>query len=221
MTKIIIYTAIFGDFDKLESPLVVEKGIKYLYFTDKKFNSDIWKVIIVKRKFKDPRKENRKYKILSHETLKNYDYDISIYIDGNITIKKKINGLVEDWLGNNNITVIKHPWRDCVYKEAMFCIKHKNPQSKELREQIEYYKKENYPNNNGLVWNGFMVRRNNEIIKKLNEEWWKQLNKFSLRDQVSFPYVMNKLGLGYSLINEGFPWKNKNSSQLVNRRAHK
>lgn len=65
--KLVVYTSIFGDFDKLQKPKVINKKIKYICFSNKMLNCPPWDVITVKPTYRDPRRENRKYKILSHK----------------------------------------------------------------------------------------------------------------------------------------------------------
>ena len=36
---------------------------------------------------------------------------------------------------------------------------------------------------------------NNDTTKELGIHWWSEIEKFSSRDQISLPYVLNKLGI--------------------------
>ena len=47
-------------------------------------------------------------------------------------------------------------------------------------------------NDNQLFETGILMRRNCDSIKRLNELWWKELDTGSVRDQLSFPYVLWK-----------------------------
>ncbi|MGQ4876500.1 MAG: glycosyltransferase domain-containing protein [Promethearchaeia archaeon] len=208
--KIVIYTAVFEDYDILLTPKVVNSEIKYICFSDKKINVYPWEVIVVKRKFKNPRLENRMYKILSHRFLG--DYDISIYIDASYTILDDLSKYVEEWLGPNDIALQKHKRRNCIYKEMKYCIAKLRDltllEKEIIKKQMKKYRKEGFPENYGLTDNSFIIRRHTEKIKELNELWWKQITTYSIRDQLSLMYVLYKLNINYSLMpipNQKYP----------------
>jgi len=204
---IVIYTAIFGEKDKLIKPKFVPKNCDFICFTDSDFNSSIWKVKKVKPIFKDPVRNARMYKILPHKFLS--EYNCSIWIDGNMIVKGDINELIEGYLSKYNLAIYDHKQlpdsRGCIYEEAEALIKMaKKGKYKDdpniIRKQVEKYKKEGYPANNGLVSSMVILRRHNEpdVIKTM-EDWWEEIKKHSRRDQLSFNYVAwkNKLNFVY------------------------
>ena len=213
--SLVIYTAIFGNYDILVPPKVVNKNIKYVCFTDKKMKCYSWEIRVVKPEFKDPMRENRKYKILSHKYFEEYQY--SIYIDGNFEILLDLSQHIETLLGKNDIAVLRHPFRDCIYKEAKMCIKKKKDNVELIKKQMKRYKAEGYPKNNGLAANGLIIRKHTKQIKKFNEMWWNEVKNYSKRDQLSFGYIIYKLGLKYSLI----PNSKSYSTKYVRYLSHK
>ena len=44
-----------------------------------------------------------------------------------------------------------------------------------------------------LTENSLIIRRNNGIIKELNELWWKEYQEGSQRDQLSLPYALEQV----------------------------
>ena len=66
---------------------------------------------------------------------------------------------------------------------------------KKLEKQFKYYKQSNYPKHNGLYDCSFIMIVNNDTTKELGIHWWSEIEKFSSRDQISLPYVLNKLGI--------------------------
>jgi len=204
---IVIYTAIFGEKDKLIKPKFVPKNCDFICFTDSDFNSNVWKVKKVKPILKDAVRSARMYKILPHKFLSEYNY--SIWIDGNMIVRGDVNELIKGYLSKYNLATYDHKQtsdsRGCIYEEAEALIemakrgKYKDDPNI-IRKQIEKYKKEGYPSNNGLISSMVMLRRHNEpdVIKTM-EDWWKEIKKYSRRDQLSFNYVAwkNKLNFVY------------------------
>ncbi len=203
--NLVIYTAIFGNFDKLRKPKIINKDVKYVCFTDKKLKCQPWEIKVVKPEFSDFRRNNRKYKTLSHRYFKDFQY--SIYLDGHFIIMQDLSTYIESWLGENDIAVLKHPKLNSIYKEAEACIIGKKDNIDIIQKQINKYKNEGYPENNGLTANGFIIRRHTKEIEKFNETWWNEIKKFSVRDQISFCYVMYNLNMNYSLIPIPHPLK--------------
>lgn len=46
-----------------------------------------------------------------------------------------------------------------------------------------------YPKNNGLICDGILVRKNNDIVNNVMNNWWSEINCGSVRDQLSFNFV--------------------------------
>ena len=198
--NLVIYTAIFGGYDNLKTPKILNRNIQYICFSDQLIKCPPWKIIYIKPEFKDKRREARKFKILSHRYLKDFKY--SIWLDGSYEILDDLSKFVKKWLGKNCIAVKKHPVRNCLYDEARFCLKQKLDSRKLIVKQINKYFREGYPKNNGLVESSILIRKHTEDVKSFNERWWREVKKFSRRDQISFNYITYKLNMNYSIISK-------------------
>lgn len=88
----IVYTAIFGQYDALQEPFIIEKDVDYLCITDHLFPVPYpWRRILIKTKNADKIRLNRLFKINPHLFFPQYKY--SLYIDGNIIINCSISEL--------------------------------------------------------------------------------------------------------------------------------
>lgn len=223
MKKIVVYTAIIGDYDDLKEPNIISKDYDYVCFTDMPLQSKTFDIKKVERpsilthvysfqKFPVINKiinfliqpKNvatrcaRKYKVLSHKYFPNHEY--SLWVDGNFLINVDIDFLIKEYLSDADIALFEHPHRNCIYKEAAVCINRKKDKSKVIKRQIEQYKKDGYPENNGLIASPIILRRHTPEIINFNEAWWEEIEKYSKRDQLSFNYVAYKNNLKYSII---------------------
>lgn len=195
--KIVIYTAIFGPYDDL-IPQRKIPGVDYICFTDQPFKSKTWKVVQVEPKFEDTPRNSRRFKILPHLFLQDYEY--SVFMDGNYLVKRDITDFVLSGLKEHKMMIYDHNQcsdaRDCVYDEYESLLKlgeekgvfKDDPEI--MKAQIERYKSENYPKNNGLIFSAVLIRRHHdpEVIE-LMEKWWSELENGSKRDQLSFNYA--------------------------------
>lgn len=128
MNKIVVYTAIFGEYDILiEQPMF--ENIDYVCFTDRMISSNCWKVKVIdddSLAIDDNSRKARHFKILPHLYLN--DYEVSIYIDGNFLIKRCINDLIITFLTSPMVMIcfdhnqtILDP-RNCIYKQYLALI---------------------------------------------------------------------------------------------------
>jgi len=193
MKDIVIYTAIFGGYDNVVEP-DIDLPYKMVMFTDGDIKSDKWEVIKVPALYKDSTRNARKYKLLPHRYLSEYNH--SIWVDGNFKILKDPTPLV----GNAICATYDHTQcfdkRDCIYQEAQAILDlgkqnggyKDNPDT--IIKQVNHYSSVEYPQRNGLLSSGILVREHNNPMCVLTmEDWWTELKHGSKRDQLSFNYV--------------------------------
>jgi hypothetical protein len=89
--------------------------------------------------------------------------------------------------------------RDCIYKEyeSIMSMGRTSGKYKDdptvMERQIERYRREGYPSGNGLVFASVLIRCHNDpVIIRTMEHWWREIEKGSRRDQLSFNYVIWK-----------------------------
>ena len=225
MNKKVIYTSVFGCSEEnnyhLHSPDVDLKGYDFVCFTDNpNFKSDIWDVRIVDKLYDDGARSAKRYKLLPHRFLK--EYDVSIWIDIEVKITKDISDLVDGYLSKSNLAILNHELcgrtvtgnlnvRKCVYEEAKF-IKwlgdnHPKKQYKDnidiINSQVDRYKSDGYPENNGLARTTVIFRKHNEDdVVKQSELWWEEMKYGSRRDQIGFNYSAWKQDFNFDYIQE-------------------
>ena len=199
--KKVIYTAIFGDYDSLPEPEYIPNGFDFVCFTDTDIKSNLWEVRKVLPIYEYSTRNDRKYKIITHRFLS--EYDVSIWIDGNILIRNDLNECIDKYLSDCNMSYFDHMKcnldpRDCVYQEvdAILWLGKNDPNNRYkdnpeiIINQARRYLKEGYPKNNGLITSGVLLRKHNELdVMETMEMWWEELKYNSKRDQLSFDYV--------------------------------
>lgn len=200
----VVYTAITNNYDFLHDPKYVSENLDYVCFYDQSTQkTDIWNTVKLSRSSSEPRKVNRKIKILPHEFLEGYDY--SIYLDGNIVQNCDLDILADKYLREHLIACPRHVHRSCLYEEAKECLSRKKSSANKIVSQILKYKQEGYPQKNGLSTNSIIFRRHNHPkVIKVMQEWWREIENHSIRDQISFNYVMWKSDIDLKYIDEHY-----------------
>lgn len=187
--KIVVYTAIMGEYDSLKEPLFQSEGIDYICFTNNlELKSNIWDIHQIENHNIDDVHLARYIKLNPHTFFP--EYETSVWVDGKFLIMSDIRTYIAKYQRNALMICFPHYERMCIGDEAAMCtILHKG-NKQEMFFQITDYWKAGYPMDYGLYDTGCLVRAHNDpTVKMLMEVWEKEINKYSIRDQLSFPYV--------------------------------
>jgi hypothetical protein len=182
---LIIYTAIFGDYD-IPVPAFKSSLIEAsILFTDNiKIHAPGWHVIHSPKISDNPIHNARYWKLHPPSGC-------SIWLDGQISLTNEIlivNSMKA--LEKYDIVLWRHPWRHCLYQEAQECYNLGYGQN--VLDQANHYKNHyNFPENYGLWETGVLARRTTDNLLQMHELWWKHIRDYSYRDQVSFPLMLN------------------------------
>lgn len=204
MNKIVVYTAIFNDYDWLKDPVVVPKDVDFVCYTDSDtLHSKVWKVVRADMNGLSPSLINRRIKLLyPYKELQDYDY--SLYVDGSIMIKGDIDVFLRKYIPLCvTMTNFRHPYRDCIYDEIDCCIRRGSGDAVKLLEQETFYKSEGVPDHFGLSDNKVILRNHrSELGRQMMSDWYDQVAGYSGRDQVCLSYVLNKHRQSYVFFEE-------------------
>ena len=215
--KMAVYTAITGDYDNLAVPEYINDNFDYICFTDNKnLKSDFWEIRLMEDLDLDNTKKARHYKALPHLYLSEYDY--SIWMDGAFKITGNLENLINEYAKNKTVMCIVHDERDCIYGEANTCLERKMDSEDIILAQMNKYKAEGFPENQGLISSGVLFRKHNDpsVIKLMNE-WYNEINNHSKRDQLSFNYICWKNDFEYDKCDR-FVWNNE---YFIHKGSHK
>lgn len=199
MHKKVVYTALFGSYDKLLDPLLVESDVDYLCFTDQRsLSSSIWHAVQVPAEA-NPTLAARKYKILAHEWLGSYS--TSLYVDANIGIKGPVSHLFTKLSEREPFWAPSHPLRQCSYDELAACLKSEKITRATLEQVQALLRDQNFPSDQGLTESGILLRcHHNADVVRLMARWYEFVLNYCERDQVSLPYLAWKHGTRVSTL---------------------
>jgi hypothetical protein len=192
---LVIYTALFGDYDELIDPPEKFENCDFVCFTDQKdLKSDVWEIRLVAECDLASNMMNRKYKINPHLFLA--DYCVSLYIDANIRLLSSPFNLVSKCVLESNLSAPLHPLRTCLYEEGVACLSLNKAPKERVLSQLESYQYEGFPRNYGLAEMNIIIRKHlHDDVVRLMESWWTEINTQSQRDQLSFMYVVWRQGI--------------------------
>ena len=189
MKKGVIYTAVTGGYDDFRT-IFYDDNFDYICFTDFNFGHKVpypWKHIRLPPSKLNNKDLARYCKLNPHLLLPNYD--ISVWIDGNILIKKEIYKYVHSVLMDNEVASYEHWWRDETEQEFYACATQGFDLVWRLKKQYLRSKDEGYKSNIFFENNVIFRRHNNINVVKMQNIWWREYLKGGKRDQYSFTYA--------------------------------
>ncbi len=201
MSKKVIYTCITGRYDEPSVHTYVDSSWDYILYTDNqelinKGSVAHWQVKPLYFSSLTNVKNARWHKVNPHILLPEYHY--SLWIDANISIENKnvfdrLNQLISE---NNLVSIPLHGTRDCIFEEATIIKSTLVDDPKIVNPQIKFLQQEQYPKNNGLSETGILFRQHNDVqIVEAQNIWWKMINTYSKRDQLSCNYAFWKINI--------------------------
>ena len=210
----VVYTSIYGNIDNLKEVESKDSAISYQCFTDNEnLKSDSWNVIHSEDFFGSPRLTAKAFKLFPHLIFPNSQE--SLWVDGSYKIKKPLSQFFDECTNDKSIVFYRHPLRDCPYKEAKVCILLGLDETGVIANQIRNYKELGMPEKNGLIHGAVIYRKHdNQDMCELMEDWWLEINKHSIRDQLSLNFIAWSKGIKINYVpeatladNEYFEWQ--------------
>lgn len=177
-----IYTELFGGYDNLQIAPNFQ-GWDAILFTDIELPSyKGW--IPVRVESKDPKKDSRKFKWLSHRYLK--EYSTVCHIDANMVLRRE---------PPRKPLWFKHPTRSTLGQESARIIELSKDSADTVVKQMEFYKLLGFKDDKGLYQNGFFVREHEEKQNVLCEFVYSIISQWSYRDQLALPIAIWATGI--------------------------
>jgi hypothetical protein len=199
----LIYTAVFGGYDRVYSPLCPDAGADYVIVTD---DPDTrvpgWRTLYADGSgFPTAKAANLYHRALIHRVLTGYD--VSLYVDGNVRLIGDTRSLFRAFEASGAaLSAHRHHRRSTVAEEVETVIAMSlvaDPSA--ARREYDDYIADGFPDNLGLMENGVILKnhRHPELDAAM-ELWWRQFSVYLTRDQLSLPYVLWKTGLSVDVI---------------------
>lgn len=201
----LVYTAIFGGRDKLQSLTHKEDGVDYVAYVDQHHSGE-WgweqKVKPDTEMKKTPRLRARFYKTLMPKMQQGV-YDWCLWLDGSHINRFPVKSWAEKhMLDGYDAALHVHPARKCAYAEAHECARVNKDKKKNVDLAVKKLRDMGYPEGAGLHATGVLFRRINDKTIAHAKDWWDFVSSYSIRDQISFDALAWKHGLKVNTIDD-------------------
>jgi hypothetical protein len=209
--RVCVFTAIYGGYDDLLQPVKQTVPCDFVCFTDAPWPRRVGAWRVVRSDIlpgAEPRRRAKYFKVLSHHVFKKgwlgwwRRYDAVIWVDGCLRIKDPgFAAAFAGHIGAHGLAMFVHPDRDCIYDELPEAAAQRKCWGLPLAEQVAAYRAEGYPAHNGLMACTLIARDpRSDAVARINEAWWAEIERWSVRDQLSLPVVLWRLGKDYGKV---------------------
>lgn len=183
--KVLIYTSVFGNYDPpKEHP---EQSIDTYFMRFTQPHEELGD---------NPRLQAKYYKLLLHRLFgADNHFDYTIWIDGSVQIispdfaKYMVSQAKDSWC------MFTHPWRDCIYDEAVEAHDMQKYLDLPIMDQMREYESQGMPRHFGMSSGGIICRNTRNLaVAGLDEMWWREILCWGEKDQIPLQYVLWKTG---------------------------
>lgn len=197
----IVYSTIFGRTDSLKEPLNPD-GAEFVMFTD---NPDLtsvhWDIRVVP-KLERPKRECRKLKQCPHTV---FPGATTLWVDASYQLVMSPREIASRF--PYDFCAFPHPRRTRITEEAPAIIKAAKAKEEAIYRQLADYQSQGWDTEENrqtiLTAGGFLLRRSTPTVEHFNELWNEEVQKHTLRDQMSLDFCAHRAGLRIF----HFPWQ--------------
>ncbi|WP_169053250.1 glycosyltransferase domain-containing protein [Falsirhodobacter xinxiangensis] len=191
--RVVVFTVIVAGYDRPMPILCREPGIAYCLVSDTAFPGSDWdhRPIPEAARMLDPVAMSRWCKFFGHLIFP--EYDLSIYLDGNLAVIGPVRALAETFRQTGATMGLFAHRRKTIEAEVEACVHHRKFSGRDravVAAQVERYRADGILLQEALTDNGVLFR--NHRAPELDNAmrlWWREFAMGVRRDQVSLPYI--------------------------------
>lgn len=212
--NVVVYTAVFNDYDILWGPRVRSEDVRFVCFSDRPIvRTEGWEVVQVDPQNGHPFSQ-RFCKLCSHLVFP--EADVTLYLDGTFELLVDPLQLVDRYLSKWDLALFRHPQRQGVFEELDACARLGKDDRRLLEMIAELYASEGMPASGYLRAGGFILRRHSQEVAAFNECWFRELVRSGIRDQPPLAHALWESGISFETIDDNI-WRN----DMMNYHPHK
>lgn len=199
--RVVLYSASFGGHD--EPPEIWDADCDLILFTDSEtLTRKTWQVI---RRPQDqsprhPRMRAKYHKLSSYLHFEG-KYRYSVWIDSAFWVHHG-KGFVDHCLEHlhDGIAFYPHPAEfRTLEQEVSYALAMPKYDGEPLVEQVQHYRREGFSGGR-LLCGGVIAREHTSAIYALENDWFRECERWTSQDQLSLPYVLQQRGIEPGLI---------------------
>ena len=195
--RMVVFTAVIGQTEALQSPWVIGRNVRYLCFSDQPVQVPPYEWVPVEAGDDTPRRASRRVKILqAHPILQSAD--LTLWHDASYRLTRDPHWAVKR-LAAADIVAMRHPRRATIELEALAIARYGYVTVDQAEANVARYRAEGF--DGGLTSAGLLGRHRSDRIDAFNALWWQESqDQWGGRDQGSIDYAAWKTGASITYI---------------------
>jgi hypothetical protein len=221
--NLVVYSAHYGTADPLNPEVFggFDTARKVLFTDQPGISLPGVEIIVDPLVGLDPARASRRAKLMPHRYFP--DMEHSLWLDNKSRLKRDPQEVLSVLRAQSDAAFLafRHFRRDCVYQEGQAVWENGLDDYRLVKSRLDAYRAEGMPAHAGLIEGHFLFRRHNAPdLARFGERWFEHVLRYSRRDQVSFPYLVWKLGLRYEFIT-ALDWRETVEFTVFDRKTRK
>lgn len=198
----VVYTCILQNKLKLQQPECINVNWDYICFTDQEdkwgTKEGVWQYRQIS--IENQEDKNALFRIcMMFPDLLLPEYDYSIWVNPKYKIVGELDLFCRSYGRGVSFLAFPSYHKKDVY-EAMYTTLHDDDANIEVRKKYLQYKREGYPENDGMISTNVMIRNHhNELIKTVMKAWWDEGVQCRRMWEYGFNYVAWRHGCDYAI----------------------
>lgn len=196
--RIALITSVYGDYDPVR-PYNPEWGFDdaVLVTDSAEGSAEGWRTVV--QPMDAPPRYAAKYAKMN--PWRYTDCDAALWVDGSIEVTSAhLRGFVAQHLERAPLIVWTHPeGRIDIRQEGPVCWDWPKYAGQPMREQIDAYVADGFPERWGLFACGVMAWRFTPEARAFGEEWLGEQYRWTIQDQISLPYLLWREGMAFDV----------------------
>lgn len=216
-------------YDQIFSPVAPTPGVEFLLFADRRprlVRGWRWRPLPAAARGLTPTLANRHAKFFPHRLLPEAGVtpEISVYVDANTLILADLSPLLAEFAASDaDIGLFRHRERTSPEEELAFArAVGKIPEADAGKgvAQLGAYRAAGLPHDAPFTENAIIFRRHGRpALEAAMELWWRELETWTRRDQLSLPWVLFRSGLAVKLWDWNYKYENPYFLRYPHRRG--
>lgn len=145
-----------------------------------------------------------------HPHLAMPDVEVTVLMGANfLTLVPDFAQRCLDELGDDDLLVMRHPWRDDIVDEAHASVGNWkwDDGRQDLFGQVASYIEAGHPRGWGLFHCGMLVRRDTPAMRAFNDAWWEEYRRWSSQNQLSLPPLLRTSDIKWHIWADTGQWR--------------
>lgn len=177
-----------------------------------------WRIYKLKDTMKNDRLTARWVKLQIHNVLEKFNYDYSVWIDSNLSLKPSFFPWILKIIDESyffHFISLSHPERKCIHDEILYC-ERRGIIDREVGDRIKLTFSD-FPKKMGLFETKMVIRCHLPKVDEMGDRWWEIVRDVCIRDQCSLMPILLSSSVNHLAISKKEFTKHAKEKKIISQ----